>query len=209
MRGIFDPQNVFWRTLAFLCDFVGLSLCWLLCALPVVTVGAAACALYDGVYHGLRRKDEERVYARFFSTFRREVKTGVLATLPFLLLGVLYAVFWRVAFLVAVGGSDFAGALVYAYQLLFFLPVMIWAVAMAALSRFTFRAGALLGTACGLVFTHFPPALAVGVLLAAGLRLMSWWPVSCLFAPALAAYLCSFPMERIFAPYLPHDGERP
>lgn len=205
MCGIFDPQNTFWRTLAFLCDFVGLSLCWLLCSLPLVTVGAASCALYDGVYHGLRRKDEARVYARFFSTFRREIRTGTLATLPFLLLGVVYAVFWRVAFLVAVGGSDFAGALVYAYQLLFFLPVIIWAVAMAALSRFTFRAGQLLRTACALVFSHFLPALTTAVILAAGLKLMSWWFISCVFAPALMAYLCSFPMERMFAPYLPRE----
>lgn len=205
MRTIFDPENTFWRTLAFLCDFVGLSLCWLLCSLPVVTVGAASCALYDAVYHGLRRKEEVRIYARFFSTFRRECRTAVLATLPLLLCGVIYAVCWRVAFLVAVGGNQFAGVLVYAYQVIFFLPVMIWMVAMAALSRFTFRTRQLLSTACRLVFTHFLPALGAAVILAAGLKLMSWWFISFLFTPALIAWLCTFPMEKIFAPYLPTE----
>ena len=207
MRGIFDPQNTFWRTVAFVCDFVGLSLCWLLCCIPIVTSGAATCALYDAVYRGLRTGEEIRVYGRFFSTFKRELKTGVLATLPFLLLGAVYAIFWRVAFLVAIGGNDFAGALVYAYQVVFCIPVMVWAVAMATLSRFTFKTKELLGTACKLVFSDLPMAIAVAVILAVGLKLMSWWFISGIFAPALMAYLCSFPVEKIFAPFLPEEAE--
>lgn len=206
MRGIFDPQNTFWRTVAFVCDFVGLSLCWLLCCVPIVTSGAATCALYDAVYHGLRKGDEVRVYGRFFSTFKRELKVGVFATLPFLLIAAVYAVFWRVAFLVAVGGSDFAGALVYAYQVVFCIPVMIWVISMATLSRFTFKTKELLGTACKLVFTNLPAALVVAVILALGLKLMSWWFISCIFTPALMAYLCSFFIEKIFAPFL-HEEE--
>lgn len=207
MHRIFDPQNTFWRTLAFLCDFVGLSLCFLLCCLPVVTCGAAACALYDAVYHGLRRGDEIRVYARFFSTFRRELKTGVLATLPFLALGVVCGICWRVAFLVAVGGSDLAGVLTYAYRVIFFLAAVLWVTAMALLSRFEFRTGPLLLTAFRLALSRPLPFLAAAALLVGGWTLMNWWFISLFFAPALLAYLCTFPLEALFAPYLPQQEE--
>ena len=97
--------------------------------------------------------------------------------------------------------------LVYAYQVVFCIPVMIWAVAMATLSRFTFKTKELLGAACKLVFSNLPMAILVAVILALGLKLMSWWFISCIFTPALMAYLCTFPVEKIFAPFLPEEEE--
>lgn len=57
-----------------------LSLFWLACSLPVVTIGAASAALYDAPVHGIRR-EEAGCYRRFFRTFRRELKTAVPAWL--------------------------------------------------------------------------------------------------------------------------------
>ena len=36
-----------WRTLTLLADLLELSLCWSLCSLPVVTMGAATAALLE------------------------------------------------------------------------------------------------------------------------------------------------------------------
>ena len=38
---IFDYNNSFWQWLSRLTDLFGLSLCWLMCSLPLLTVGAA------------------------------------------------------------------------------------------------------------------------------------------------------------------------
>ena len=206
MGGIFNPENHFWQWLSKFCDIFGLSLCWLVCSLPVVTCGAATCALYDAVCHGIRR-GEPGVYVRFFRTFAREFKTATLATLPFLLLAVLFLILSEVTQVMALGGSALAGMLVYAYQVVFFLFLTIWLFAMAALSRFTFKVGELLRTALQLVFSHLPSALAVAVIVALGTGLMGWWYVSCTFTPAFMAYLCSFFVEKIFAPFLPEEDE--
>lgn len=206
MGGIFDPQNHFWQWLSKFCDIFGLSMCWLVCCLPVVTAGAATCALYDAVYHGIRR-GEPGVYVRFFKTFAREFKTATLATLPFLLLALLLLILSEVTQVMALGGSSLAGMLVYAYAVVFCLFLVIWLFAMTTLSRFTFKAGELLRTALQLVFSHLPSALAVALIVAVGTGLMGWWYFSCIFAPALMAYLCTFPVEKIFAPFLSEEEE--
>ena len=43
LRGIFDPENGFFRTLSRMVDVVGLSLLWVVLSLPLVTFGPA-CA---------------------------------------------------------------------------------------------------------------------------------------------------------------------
>lgn len=211
LSSLFDPTASGWRNFSRIMDLFGLSLCWLVCSLPLFTLGASTTALYDAVYHGVRR-EENRVYGRFFSTFRTEFKTALLVTLPALALWVLYRLLFRLAFAVAVGGSDAAGVLVYAYRLLFCVPLAVWLFAMAALSRFTFGPAALVKTALQLVFLRLPSAAAVTALVLAACRLAAWWPISAIFLPALTALGASFFLERVFAPFLkqtPDSGESP
>lgn len=74
-RSIFRPYGLVWTVLNTVTDVVGLTLCWLLCCLPVVTLFPATAALYDAVVHGIRYR-EEGPYKRFFRTFRRSGKAA-------------------------------------------------------------------------------------------------------------------------------------
>lgn len=203
---IFDYNNSFWQWLSRLTDLFGLSLCWLLCSLPLLTIGAATTALYDGVYHGIRR-GESPVYVRFFKTFVRELKTATLATLPALGLGAVCLLLRQVTRTMAAGGDPVAGLLLYGYPVLFCLPLAVWLLAMALLSRFDFRAGALLKTAARLTMARLPSAMAVAILTALAVRVMLWWYFSLAFLPALTALAASLFVERIFRPWLEGQGE--
>ena len=46
---VFRYQGGLWRVLNTLTDIMALSVLWLLCSLPVLTLGAATTALYDSV----------------------------------------------------------------------------------------------------------------------------------------------------------------
>ena len=203
----FNPQNGFWQWLARACDIVGLSLCWIVCSLPVVTVGAATTALYDSVYHGVRR-GEPGDYARFFRTFKESFKPATLLTVPALLAAAAFCAVWYVVYVIAYNGNEMALVLLYAYRILVCVPLAVWLFAMFTLSRFTFSAGSLLVTAAKLAIGHLPTAVVVA-LLVEELALYSlrhlFLPV--LFTPGIAALLCSLFMERIFAPYLPEAEE--
>ena len=200
----FNAESPFWRTFTRIMDLFGLSLCWLFCSLPLVTLGASTTALYDAVYHGVRR-GESRDYARFFTTFRRELKTSFLVTLPMLALTAAFLLLYRTAYVMMLAGSQAGGVLFYTYRLLFCIPLAVWLFACALLSRFTFTPGALLRTACQLVFAHLLSAALIIVMVILLLSVVIWWPFSCIFIPATAAWLCSFPLERIFAPFLKKD----
>ncbi len=204
-RGVFNPLNGFWRGFARVCDVVGLSVCWVVCSLPVVTVGAATTALYDAVFHGVR-KGELGDYARFFRTFRDSFKPATLATVPALVLGAALFYFWYVAFVMASGGSRAAVIWLYACRILLLAPLAVWLFAMFTLSRFTFGPWELLKTAAKLALGHLPSAVIVA-LLTEELAVFTYQKVflPAFFTPGLAALLCSLFMERIFAPYLPKD----
>ena len=75
----FDPHNGFWGGIARLVDVVGVSLLWIVCCLPVVTIGPATSALYLTTLRCIRQ-GESHTYGRFFRSFRQNLKVGILST---------------------------------------------------------------------------------------------------------------------------------
>ena len=69
MSRLFSPDGLLWKILNSLTDIFALSLIWLFCCLPVITIGPATTALYDAVTHGIRYQ-ETGLYRRFFRTFK-------------------------------------------------------------------------------------------------------------------------------------------
>ena len=51
---IFNPENSIWRVTGKLVDLMLLSVFWLACSLPVVTLGPASAALYHTVVQCIR-----------------------------------------------------------------------------------------------------------------------------------------------------------
>ena len=58
------------NTLTFLGDIVLLNLLFLVCSIPIVTIGAAATACYAGVSRTLQKKETGLVYRTFFQDFK-------------------------------------------------------------------------------------------------------------------------------------------
>ncbi len=77
------------NTLLFAGDIVLINLLVLICALPVVTVGAAVAAGYAGIFRTLRHRETGMVYRAFFADFRaafRQATAGWLLQLGVLLI---------------------------------------------------------------------------------------------------------------------------
>ena len=75
----FNSENWFWKGFGRLADYFILSFCWLLCSIPVVTIGTATIALYDAVAHCVRGREPD-LAKRFFTTFKKELLRGILLT---------------------------------------------------------------------------------------------------------------------------------
>ena len=71
-------------------DIVTAGLLWLLCSLPVVTIGAASAALYYSVVKCIRH-ERGRLVKSFFAAFRRDFRIATLLWLIFLGAALLFS----------------------------------------------------------------------------------------------------------------------
>jgi uncharacterized membrane protein YesL len=82
-------RATFTHTLSLIGDIVILNLLFLVCSIPIVTIGAAATACYAGLCRTLQKKETGLVYRAFFADFRaafRKATAGWLLELLVLLI---------------------------------------------------------------------------------------------------------------------------
>lgn len=202
MRKFFNPESFLWKPFGFIGELVMLSLLWLVCAIPLVTLGASSAALYDATMHTLRRRDEMPI-PRFFSTFRRELKQGILTTLVALAAG---AVFFFAPLLVF-DRQDGWPYVIAAWVLLGFFLLCFLCWLWPVLSRFTMELGPLLGASLRLALGHILRSAAMAVLWGAVLYTGLRFAAPFFICPALAALACTHLIEPVFRKYENTQGQ--
>ena len=199
-KNLFNPDSALMITMSQVTDCIFLSLFWLVGCIPVVTVGASTAALYDAVYHGLRKGDKHS-WNRFFSGFRRNLKTGILPGLVLLagVAGALWAVIrlWNGAVYGNISWTVFSGG---AFLLVFILGILSLLAPM--LSRFENSLANLLKNTLLLGLVHPVASLLLGIVNGASLFLCLRLVVPLFFLPALAALIGSLFIEPVFKPYM-------
>lgn len=78
---IFDMDNPFFRTLDRLADLIILNLCFLLCSIPIFTIGAALSAMCK-IELQLVRGEQGYIARPFFKAFKEEFKQSTIIWLP-------------------------------------------------------------------------------------------------------------------------------
>lgn len=199
MRRLLEENSPFARFLSRAVDLCGLDLLWVALCLPVVTAGAATCALYAAI--GRLRRDEAGVFQGFFRSFRENFRQATALWLLLAAAGAgLAASFWVT--------SGWTGAAVVAVRGLLCLPmallILISVYAFPLLARFQVPLGGLLSDCVLLGLAHFPrtlllvfidlaPLLAVWFLGGMAAAVFIWVPIG--FAlTALAAAKCLDPI---------------
>lgn len=204
---IFNPDNLFWRECGKLADILILSLLWVLCSLPIFTMGAATTALYTCVVKCVR-ENQVPVYSRFFRVFREDFKTSALATLMLLPLA---AIVWVVYFYLLQGANEGYKAsfvLYVAVCVAMVIPVGIIGWSFPILSRFTFTPGGLVATAFKFTFAHLPATVVISLVTIVGARLCLSYIFPLFIVPATVALINSFVIERVFKKYLPPEEKK-
>ena len=205
-RSFFNPENPFFRFTGRVLDIMVLSVLWLVCSLPVVTIGPASAALYYSCAKCLRHQ-ESGPYRNFLSAFRQNLKTGIGATVVFLLLAVLLDAGYLFLVMAAGAGGAVWGVARIMYLVLLIIPVSMASCAFPLLSRFTYTVGGLLSNSLRLTFRHLPRVVAAGALTvtAVVLTVLFWYYGVMLLTPALCALLSTFLLEPVFRKYTPEE----
>lgn len=198
-RQVFNPENGFFRVIGKFTDVMLLSLLWLVCSLPLFTLGPATAALYRSTVRCVRG-GQDGPFTMFFATFKENFKVGALTSLVVIAVGAGLILLRAVLYALA-GTIYLAGIYYYAFHVLLLIPLGILCYLFPVLSRFTFRVGGLLGNSARLAVAHLPSTLLMAlVLVGAVLLCLQLW-LLIIVMPALVALVHSFLLERIFKPY--------
>lgn len=68
---------------------------WLLCSIPVVTIGPASAALYYTIVKVVRKK-RDTVTSAFFHSFKSNLKQGIGITVIYMLYALLLVIYFEV-----------------------------------------------------------------------------------------------------------------
>lgn len=212
MNGLFIVDGPVGKAVSRITGFVVLSLLWLLCSLPLVTMGAANTALYTMTLRMVRNEDGKTATG-FFRAFKDNFKEATI--IHFFLAAALLFLggYW-----LAVGmlpekiqpffqGFCILVAIQMLMELLFVYPVQ---------ARFENTVWNTMKNAWMIAAGHFPVFLAVcliaglpvGIFLANTVLFIRLFPFWILLAPGLIAWLNSFLFDHCFKKYIPEEEDR-
>lgn len=182
------------EVLSGLIDLIVAGLLWLVCSLPVITIGASTTALYYAVNKCVRH-NRGRLTPTFFSGFRRNFRQATLIwllMLAYVLVGLLDAYAFR---LMGFG----AGTVPYVLSFLFFLPpLLLFPWIFAFVSRFQNTVSGTLKYCCWLALRHLKETLILAVELFL-LLLIAWLlPALIPFLPSSFCMMMSLSTEPVF-----------
>jgi len=187
-------------------DWMFLSVLWLVCSVPVITLGASTAALYYCTLK-MARKEEISVFKCFFKSFKENFKQSVTLTLIVLIVGAILVLdclyFSRVA---GAKGAILTG--VFCAVSIGFLTVVLYAFPFMA--QFSNTVSGILKSAVVLAIRNIRRTAIVLIFHAIPVVLrfvayevyMSMFPVWLFLAPGAIAYLCSMCHVKSFEPLI-------
>lgn len=186
-------------------ELVMVSAAFIICCLPVVTIGPAATSLYYSVIKSIRRGRGTPV-REFFSSMKRILGKGCLITAALLVwFAALYMGRRQALGTERESGQILAGA----YMVVTGLSVCIMIYIFPILSRFTMRITGMVKLSFVMCIRFLPITAAV----AAGTAVVGWLqiyvlPIPCvLFTPGAWCLVVTFMMEKALLAYMPKPKE--
>lgn len=183
-----------------LIDLIVAGLYWLICSLPVITIGAASTALYYAVVKCVRH-ERGRLTGVFFSAFRREFRQSTLTWLIYIGYTAVIA-----ADAYAIGAAGLGGVLGI-LRWVFFMPALLSLPWMFAyISRFSNNIKGSLKFVGWLTLKHLGKSVLLAAVLVAVGVIVYFTPLLLPLLPGAVCMLMSLIIEPVFREYTAEQG---
>lgn len=197
MRSLIDPESPVMQTITKIAYSAYLNVLWLVCSLPIVTIGASTTALF---YVSLRitRGEEGDLTRDFFRSFRQNFKQATVVWLLLLAVGVALGVdgyvvahlVYESAFWTILAAALIACTIVYCIVLLYSFPL---------LARFETGTLALFKSALMMGARYlFNTILMAGIYFAMAYVIVNLFTPAIVLGMGFCALCCSHFLTRIF-----------
>lgn len=199
MKGFFSIDGPFFKYGTILADVIILTLLWLLCSLPLFTIGIATTALFYVTTKQISDK-EGYVTANFFRSLKENFIQGLIITVILSVIGFVIFESIRFAYLLP-EWKEFILTLDYIAA---FEVIIVTIYVFPLLSRFDMKTIEILRTAFFLANRHMFTTITCFVLIV-GIVLLCIFvnPVFIIMSIGAYAYISSFMLMRIFRKYCP------
>ncbi len=199
MNSFFSLEGPFISFLDKCGRIVILTLLWLLCSVPIVTVAASSSAFYYGMVKTVRR-DRSSTVREFFRCFKRLLKKGALSSVVSVVLCLVLIldiiVWYKKATVFSILNMSLCAVLLVLY-------IAYLCFCFAALSRFLYPVKELIRFSAFLTFKHLPVTLILAAVSAAMFFAVLLFPLSAVFVPGMACMGISYFIENVFKKYMP------
>ncbi len=212
MNRFFSMDNKFFQAMGRIADLLILNLVFLVCCIPVVTIGPALTALHY-VTLKMARNEESYIIRSFFKSFKQNFRQGLIINLILLAtIAILYVDFRLIP---AIGGVT-AKVLQYLLMVLAFLLAMMYMYIYPVLAKFYNPITAVFKNSLLMAIRHLPytilelviTVLPFGILLIPNLQMQATLlMIFILLGGALIAFINGHFFSKIFDNYIPKEEE--
>ncbi len=212
MNRFFSMDNKFFQVMGRIADLIILNLVFLVCCIPIITIGPALTALHY-VTLKMARNEESYILRSFFKSFKQNFRQGLIINLILLATAAILYVDFR---LIPVIGGTTAKVLQYLLMVLAFLFAMMYMYIYPVLAKFYNPITAVLKNSLLMAIRHLPytilemivTALPFGILLIPNLQIQATLlMLFILMGGALIAFINGRFFAKIFDNYIPKEEE--
>ena len=203
-------DNAITRALSKICDMVCLNILWLVCCIPIVTIGASTTALYS-IMLKMVKNEEGYIFRGFLKAFKTNFKQSTIIWIILLLLGILWTVDFRVAGVIP-GMAGIVLRTLFLTLGFVLLSVTIYIFPLTARYensiKGTFK-NALILTVAKLPYTFLMVAIVVAAVFASlwsAFTLLFSLPLWLIIGGALIAWVNSYILRRVFVVFEGSDS---
>lgn len=206
LSNIFNPNNGFFRFCGKLADILMLSLLWLVCCIPVVTVATSSAALYNSAVKCVKN-GENQPYIKFRDFMKENFKDGIAPSILIVAIALLFSFEMVSLWGGAASGSRMSFTFLIALVICSFLPAsyLVWVTSI--FSRYVFSFGQLAVTSFKFIFAHLFSSAVMGILMVVTVILCYGFVFPITFMPCLLAVINSVFIEKCFAKHTKHVPE--
>lgn len=209
---VFNYDNPFWRFMGKLGDLIILNILWVICSIPIVTIGASTTAVY---YVTLKLvKDEEGATIRsFFKSFKENLKQMLVIWVILMIVGIVLLFDLQFVYTIPDLQSGLRTVLIAAFGCLSFFYLSMLTYIFPIQAKFYNPIKQTFANAFFMAARHFPKTLCMvlvdfAIVLLCSILVPKLFIIILIFGMPLLAFVNSYFLTGIFEKYIPVENHQ-
>ncbi len=203
MENLFNYNNKVFTTMAKITDSILLGLLWLLCSIPIITIGASSAAFYYA-YTKCIRQDRGYIGEAFFHGFKTSFKYATVSWLVQIIVGAIVLI--DCVLLTTMGGfSPISGVLLAIVIIVLVVSVLLALLLFPYIARYENTLKESIKNCVLILFSNFLWAVLLLILLCVTVFVAACFPVLVIILPSVYMFFANKILEHVFQKYMRPD----